>query len=171
MKQLTAAAVLSLAAALLGLLPFSRRDVAELKPVQTLVVETNEGGTVVLTADDNLRGEGPGWEAAVHHMETTCPGYLFLSTAKQVIFVGQASGLVPQVAADPRLRPAADVYLADGSVKPETATAYLKTRESRLTLNEIRTAALQATPFLLPYLQVNEDTLYLREENYDPAVS
>lgn len=171
MKQLALAAALTAAAALFGFLPFPRRDVAELKPVQTLVVELGEGGTVVLTADGGLWGEGAGWEQAVERMEQTCPGHLFLSTAEQVIFVEKAANLVPQAAADTRLRPAANIYLADRAPEPETATKYLKTRDGDLTLSKVRTSILQSLPFRLPSLQIDGDRIYFVEGSYDGTVS
>lgn len=163
MKPIVIIAVLVICASLLGVLPFSRHDVGELQPAQTLVVEQPEPGVVVLKSDGELQARGATWQEAVQQLYRQANGVLFLKTAEQIVFIAQAQSLLPQVAQDETLRPAAKAYLASGDVDPEQVTAYLKTRKGGVTLGRIRTAELEQMEYQVPRLYVQEEGLFLYE--------
>ena len=162
MKSVAVVLLLVIGASLLGVLPFERHDVSELQPAQTLVVEYLQEDQVRLSSDGGLTATGPDWTAAVEQLRRNAQGYLFLNTAERVIFVGRAVTLLPQVAADEVLRPAAQVYAVDQAISPDGATAYLKTRDGKLTLGQIRTKILEGETFTLPQIYSTKEGIYTR---------
>ena len=163
MKPIVIAAFLAICAALLGVLPFEHHDVGQLQPAQTLVVQQPEPGVVLLQSDQDLAAQGPSWQEAVEQLHRQATGILFLKTAERIIFVGPAQALLPLVADDETLRPAAKVYFAQQEVDPEQATEYLKTRDGGVTLGQVRTAAAERTDCSVPRIFASEEGIFAYE--------
>ena len=158
-------AILAAAAALLkvsGLLPFQTTDVAQLKPVEALVVSVEEGA-VVLQGGETI-GIGADWSTALEDLRHGAEGTLFLGTTEQVILCGKAVNLLEQVARSEDLRPGTMVVVCeDGQIDPEQAAAYLSAHNSGVTLGRVRAAMLRKESMLLTELAKTEGGLRLYE--------
>lgn len=143
-----------------SMLPFQRNDVAKLVPVEALVVSM-ERGTVVLNGGD-CQGRGKTWQEAWLDLQNSADGAVFLGTAEQVILVGAAANLLPQVAWNEQLRPAAVVCVSPGAAPdPKEAAAYLGAHNGGVTLQQVRTALLQEKTIELPVLVQTEGGMRL----------
>ena len=153
-----------LAALLIWLLPFQRRDVAQLIPVEALIVSV-EDGAVVLTGKD-CQGRGESWTEACEDLLQSGEGIVFLETAEQLILAADAVDLLPEAAESGLLRPAAMVCVAVGEVpEPEEAAAYLASHSSGVTLRQIQTAKARGKQLRLPVLINTEGGLRICETN------
>ena len=154
-----------LAAAVLGigsLLPFQSRDVGQLVPVETLVISLEEDQ--IQLNGGICEGKGKTWETAWQDLQDGAPGYVFLGTAEQVVFVGGAMRLLQQVAEANALRPAAHVCVSVGQKpKPEAITPFLRTHNSGLTLQQVRAAFKQGRELAMPVLEIKEGEMHLYE--------
>jgi len=152
-----------LCVALLGLsalLPFERNDVAKLVPVETLVVSV-ERETIVLDGGECM-GRGETWQKAWQDLLQSANGTVFLGTAEQIVLVGTAVNLLPQVVWNEQLRPAAVICVSPGPVPDlKKMTAYLGTHNAGVTLQQVRMALLQEEPVELPVLVETEGGLRL----------
>lgn len=124
MKRLMLFAAAVLAAALLGWLPASQKDVGTLLPVETLVLSLRDG-RLVLTGGENLEGTGLSWQETMEDLCATAPGKAFFGTTGQIVLSEGTAALLPDVLREPRLRPAARVFAGVGEAEPESATAFL----------------------------------------------
>ena len=137
-----------LLAALAGLTVLARfggtsTDASELRPVQALVIDTEEG-LVTLTADTGDTGRGVNLDAAFSDLRAGCAGKLFTQTAEHVIVTQKAWYLMPQVSVSGQLRPAAKLYRATGETKDaQAALEFLQAHPGNLTLSRARAALLQ----------------------------
>lgn len=152
-----------LCAALLGmsaLFPFERNDVAKLVPVETLVVSVN--GEMVMLNGGACLGCGETWQKAWQDLLQSAGGTVFLGTAEQVILVGAAVNLLPQVVWNEQLRPAAVLCVSPGP-EPDLkeAAAYLSAHDAGVTLQHVRMALLQNETIDLPVLVETEGGLRL----------
>ena len=145
MKDLKKLAILL--AALAGLTVLARfggtsTDASELRPVQALVIDTEEG-LVTLTADTGDTGRGVNLDAAFSDLRAGCAGKLFTQTAEHVIVTQKAWYLMPQVSVSGQLRPAAKLYRATGETKDaQAALEFLQAHPGNLTLSRARAALL-----------------------------
>jgi hypothetical protein len=159
-KRLCVLVILAAALRMTGLLPFETRDVAQLKPVEAVVISVDQG-EIVLRGEE-CTGRGISWEAAWEDLKRGAAGDLFLGTAEQIILVGEASELLSQVAWSERLRPAAMVCACVGEAPdPEEAARYLSAHNSGLTLQKVRAMLLRQEPVRLPLLVNTEGGLRL----------
>ena len=134
-------------AALAGLTVLARfgatsTDASELRPVQALVIDT-EDGLVTLTADTGDTGRGANLDTAISDLRAGCAGKLFTQTAEHVIVTQKAWYLMPQVSVSGQLRPAAKLYRAAGDTKDaQGALEFLQAHPGDLTLSRARAALL-----------------------------
>ena len=152
MKKWICVLLLCGAAVVLGRsMPFARHDVAQLVPVEALVVSL-ENGTIVLDGGD-CRGTGATWEDAWEDLLHGAEGTAFLSTTEYIVLSGGAVNLLPKVAWSEELRPAAAVCTSLGNIPEADKTAkYLSAHPSDVTLNHVRAALLQEERIQLPVL-------------------
>ena len=131
-------------------------DAAELRPVQALVIDTQEG-LVTLTADTGDVGRGVNLNAAFSDLRAGCAGKLFTQTAEHVIVTQKAWYLMPQVSVSGQLRPAAKLYRAAGETRDvRAALAFLQAHPGDLTLSRARAALLQNETPEAPVLAYTE---------------
>lgn len=160
MKRLILFILAAAALGFAGLLPFERRDVAALEPLEALVV-SNHQGYVVLDGG-SCRGVGRTFDQALEDLRQSGEGTVFLGTVSQVILTGQAVDLLPEVVKTPDLRPAAALAAARGTAPdPETAAAYLSAHDPGLTIQQVRTAIVRGQRVSLPVLAETEGGLRL----------
>lgn len=159
--------LISLAAVVLrstGLLPFESRDVAQLVPVEALVVSV-EDGTVFLDGGGCL-GIGQNWEQALEDLRQSTDGEVFLGAADHVVLCGDAVGLLQQVANSDALRPAASVCVCpDGIVDAKTAAAYLGAHDGGVKLQQVLALQFRPGKLKLPELIETQGGLRLYEAN------
>lgn len=160
MKRIVLFLLLAAALRMSGLLPFESRDVAQLVPVEALVVSL-DGRTVVLNGGE-AEGRGAGWSEALEDLEQSAGGAVFLSTAEQIVLTGQAVALLPEIVGSGSLRPAAMVCYAPGEPPdPAEAADYLSAHSGQLTVQRIQAAMLQGETVTLPRLVETEGGLRL----------
>ena len=92
--------------------PAASNELGGLIPVETLVV--SRAGTSVCVRGGAVRGTGADWAAALDDLHATAPGTVFLETAERVIVAEDAAGVLPDLLADTRLRPSAQLYFLRG---------------------------------------------------------
>lgn len=164
-KKLMVLAVLAAALRISGLLPFQSSDVAELVPVQALVVSMEEGG-VVLDGGDCL-GVGSDWEAAWEDLRLGAGGHVFLGTVDHVILCGEAVELLPRVLESAVLRPAASVCVSpEGVPNAKLAAEYLAAHDGGITLQQVRALQLRPGQIELPRLVETQEGLRLYEQEH-----
>lgn len=160
-KRLLLLAVLAAVLRISGLLPFESSDVAQLNPVETLVISL-DGETVTISGGDCV-GIGESWETALADLRLAAEGTLFLGTAEQVVLCGQAKTLLEEIAAGDDLRPAAAVVWTAEIVEEKTAAAYLSAHHGGVTLQQVRAALQRGGSIPLPVLIQTEGGLRLYE--------
>ena len=145
-----------------GLLPFQSSDVAELIPVQALIV-SQSGGNVVLDGGE-CRGIGSDWDSAWEDLKESAAGRVFLQTADHVILCGDAVSLLQEVVESGAFRPAASVCVCPDFVPEAQAAAdYLQAHSSSVTLQQVQALQLREGKLSLPYLRRTEGGLRLDE--------
>lgn len=143
-----------------GWLPFQSSDVAQLVPIETLVVSLDDGW-VILDGGEAL-GRGKNWEEAWEDLHHGADGRVFLGTVEQVVMSGAAVELLSDAAWNEEIRPAAAVCTSLGSTPdPEEATAYLSAHNGGVTLQQVRVALLKQETIKLPVLVQTEGGLRL----------
>ena len=143
-----------------GLLPFRSSDVAELIPVQALVV-SQSGSNVVLDGGE-CRGIGSDWDSAWEDLKESAEGRVFLQTADHVILCGDAVSLLREVVESGAFRPAASVCVSPDFVpEAEEVAAYLDAHSGRTTLQQVQTLQLREGKITLPRLRQTEGGLRL----------
>lgn len=159
-KRIGILAFLAAVAGMTALLPFESSDVAQLVPVEALVVSMDQGEVVL--DGGACQGRGETWDAAWQDLKRGAEGNVFLGTAEQVILTGAAVDLLPQAAWCEELRPAAVICVSPGPApEPEEAAAYLSAHNGGVTLQQVRAALLQEQPVELPVLVETEGGLRL----------
>lgn len=160
MKRIVLFLLFAAALRMSGLLPFESRDVAQLVPVEALVVSL-EGKTVVLDGGE-AKGRGESWSEALADLEQSAGGAVFLSTAEQIVLTGRTMALLPEIVSCSSLRPAAVVCFAPGEPPdPAEVSEYLSAHDGQQTIQRIRTALLQGETVTLPCLLETEGGLRL----------
>ena len=143
-----------------GVLPFESSDVAQLVPVQALVVST-ANGNVVLDGGQCL-GVGRNWDRAWEDLQQSAVGHVFLGTAEHIVLCADAIELLPHVVKNRVLRPAAAVCVCPDSVpKAEDVAAYLSAHPGGVTLQQVRALQLRTGAVKLPRLMQTEGGLRL----------
>ena len=143
-----------------GLLPFESRDVAQLVPVQALVI-SQSADNVVLDGGD-CRGIGTDWDSAWEDLQNSADGRVFLQTADHVILCGDAVSLLRQVVESGAFRPAASVCVCPDSVpSADEAAAYLQAHHGGVTLQQVQALQLRQGELTLPRLRQTEGGLRL----------
>lgn len=143
-----------------SVLPFQSSDVAQLVPVETLVVSMDQG-EVVLNGGA-CQGRGATWQEAWSDLQKGAAGTVFLGTAEQVVLTGGAAELLPDAAWCEGLRPAATVCVCPGPApEPEEAAAYLGAHNGGVTLQSVQAALLAGEAIELPVLINGEGGLRL----------
>lgn len=160
MKRLLLFILLAAALGFAGLLPFERRDVAALEPLEALVVSENQD--YVVLDGGSCRGLGRTFSQALEDLHKSGEGTVFLGTVSQVILADSAVKLLPEVVKTPELRPAAALTAARGMTPdPEAAAAYLSAHHPGLTIQQMRTAIVRGQRVTLPVLAETEGGLRL----------
>lgn len=150
-KKLVVLAALAVVLRVTGLLPFQSSDVAELVPVQALVVSM-ENGKVFLDGGGCL-GVGTDWESALEDLNQSAEGHVFLGTADHVVLCGEAVSLLQQIARSEALRPAASLCVCpDGVIDAKSAAEYLNAHDGGVTLRQMRALQLRPGAVELPEL-------------------
>ena len=143
-------------ASLCGFLPWTRSDAAELLPVETLLVDINEG-SVRLTAADGLEGNGVDLAEAMEDMRSQAPGELFFGQVSRVIASDRAVRLLADAAEDGLLRLNTAVYHC---VTAATLAATLQDLEPYWQANEQRGSLTT----LLEFCADGTRPIYINEE-------
>ena len=151
--------VLAVALRFLGLLPFRSSDVAELVPIQALVISV-EDGQIYLDGGDRL-GVGADWESAWEDLQNSGKGHVFLGTVDHVIVCGEAISLLPQIVESRILRPAASVCSAQDVPNAKLAAEYLSAHDGVITLQQLRALRLRPGEVRLPRLVETQGGLRL----------
>ena len=160
MKRFVCLALAAAAVKISGLLPFESRDVAQLVPVEALVVSV-EQGAVKLDGGD-CRGCGADWDEALEDLRRGADGTVFLGTAEQVVVAESAIGLLPDVIRCEALRPAAVLCVCRGEIpSAKEAAAYLSAHNAGMTLRRVQALMLEGRGVELPVLQKTEGGLRL----------
>jgi len=159
-RKLAWVAVLAAALGAGRIFPFESSDVAQLVPIQALVVSAQDG-KVVLDGGP-CRGIGADWNSAWQDLQQSAEGHVFLGTADHVVLCGTAVELLPHVVKNKTLRPAASVCVCrDGVPKAEDAAAYLSAHSGGVTLQQVRALQLRTGSVRLPELVHAEGGLRL----------
>ena len=122
-----------------GLLPFRAHDVAQLLPVETVIV-TRDGGQYCVDIGAGVRAVGRTLSEALDRLQEQVSGVLFFQTAEQVIVTEAAADAIPAVAEQARFRPAAGLYSSPEAPDAHAVSDYLKTRSASLTVGEAKAA-------------------------------
>ena len=147
-------------AAAAAAMPFERNDVAQLVPVEALVIFI-EDGELVLDGGD-CQGRGKTWETAWRDLKQSAEGTVFLSTAEVVVLSGAAVEVLRDIAWNEELRPAAELYAGLGkTLDPEKVAKYLSAHHAGVPLHQARTALLENRKIILPVLVETEGGLRL----------
>ena len=142
-NKISIALLSAASAACLCMLPRTGTDAAKLLPAQILVVAQEEG-QVVVNSDNGVSGAGATLSDALDAMRQSADGTLFLDTAEHIVLLQSAQALLPAVAWQPQLRPAAKLYLARVNVlSAEDCVDFLRAHSGKTTLADVRAALLR----------------------------
>lgn len=136
MKRVAVFLMVCVLASILKLLPWERADVANLLPIETLVVDY-ENGRVILKAAEGNCGEGESLKAAMDDMTANAPGELFYGQVARIIVGPNADWVLQAAAKQSLLRLNVAVYQA---VETEQLVETLEELEPRLRAQERRGA-------------------------------
>lgn len=152
MKKLFVCTLLIAGAVYLGLLPFKAHDVAELLPVETVVV-TRAGDQYRVDIGAGVRAIGKTLSEALDRLKEQVSGFVFFQTAEQVIVGEDAADAARAAITEPRFRPAAGIYLSpEPDPDANAISKYLKTRPAALTLGEAKARLARGETLWLPRL-------------------
>lgn len=163
MKKLLLFAAAVAAAGLLGWLPAEPRALGDLLVVEALVA-SEENGVVTVDGGKGLMGRGGTWAEAVDDLRQTANGDAFLDTAGHILLKEEAMGRLDEVLDDRRLRPAARVYLAQGSPTADGVVEFLRSRQGSVTIRDLQAAWLEGRTVTLPVLREEEGRYRLAED-------
>ena len=155
MRAIISLILVLLVCALAGWLPFESHDVAELEPVQTLLL-TAEQGKLCLQAEGGECGTGASWDEAVQSFLETSDGAVFLQTAETVILKGDLPAATQAVVEARTLRPATGVYYTQAELDLEQITEYLHLRGARCTVSKLRAFRLAGLDAAVPRLALRQ---------------
>ena len=117
---------------------------------------------VLLTCDHGVSGRGESFSAALDDLERSAPGALFLDTAEHLVLASGAWDLAREAVECGRFRPAAKLYLGQGTLPEEQAlAAYLRAHPGRVTLAQLQAALLRQENVIPPRLICREGRMHL----------
>lgn len=149
----------ALAAAKL-IMPFQSSDVAQLVPVEALVV-TWDQGQVRLEGGDCC-GVGASWSEAVQDLKQGAKGKAFLATVEQVVLCADARELLLQVAQEQSLRPAATVCVGTiPAPDPKEVAKFSAKKDTAVTLQQVCAVVQRGEKVELPVLANTQGGLRL----------
>ena len=152
MKKLCIVVLILAGLAYFGLLPFEAHDVAELLPVETVLI-TKAGDAYRVDIGAGVRAVGRTLREALDRLKEEVTGFVFFQTAEQVIVREDALDVLPEAESEPRFRPAAGLYRTDLTDPDLSAVSrYLKTRHTGLTLGRALAETGVEAPLLPPKL-------------------
>ena len=123
-------------------LPFRGSDVAELLPVETVIVSRSGPGFVV-DAGVGVLGRGGTAAAALKTLREEASVELFFRTAEQIVITESAADSLAEVVWQQDFRPGAGVYLTPVETPDAEAIGrYLAAHDSNTTLTDVRAALL-----------------------------
>lgn len=154
MQKLWLLLALTVALSVFGLSPFQTTDIAQLAPVQTMVISATRT-QVRVDCGQKLTGQGPDLAAALADLKAGAEGNVFLGTAQQIVVTGHPS-VWAQLLAIPELRPAARLYQADTPPSADAVTAFLLQHKRQTTLLDLRAAQLYGEHITVPCLTQGE---------------
>lgn len=142
-------------AACLWMVSATGADAAKLLPTQVLVIGM-EDGQVRVRSDTRAAGSGASLSQALVQLERSAEGRLFLDTAEHIVLEQGAQELVEQVVVQERFRPAAKLYLMQGSAEPTKLAAFLQAHPGSVRLVQARALLLRAEQLVLPRIEIDE---------------
>ena len=114
-----------------GFMPFDGTDIAELHPVEVLIVSRN-GNDLILETDSGMHGTGKGVQEALLDLKNSTSGNIFLDTVNYLLV---APDCVDKIASLwDYIRPACQVYSFKGEGEYSKIGKYLKTHPSEATV-------------------------------------
>ena len=147
MKKLLVPALILLA---LLCAPFTRQDISELLPVQTLSLSRSDG-VYCLQTDSGYYGRGGTLARALADLHRCAPGV-----------VEQACVMaLPELIRLQVLRPATQVYVSLRAVSAPDAGDFLSRHSSAVTLSRVQAGLLRGEPAVLPELRGGEGRYWL----------
>lgn len=123
------------ALALLARFPFQKSDVAQLRPVEVLMVSASEGVVTTQTDTGDL-GMGDTLRASLEDLKKTTAGEIFFDTADYLLVTEESVPLLEELAEV--MRPGCGVCRISGEVDVTATAKYLASKKSGLTLREYR---------------------------------
>lgn len=115
--------------------PARGTDVAELQPVELMMVSV-ENENVVLETDTNDVGKGENLERALENLKESAPGSIFLDTVEFLVVQDSAAEYLPQLI--DLLRPGTTGCFTAERIDPEKAAEYLSAHKPSVTLRAVR---------------------------------
>lgn len=150
---------MALAAAKL-VMPFESSDVAQLVPVEALVV-TWKQGQVRLEGGDCC-GVGASWNEAIQDLKQGAKGKAFLATVEQVVLCADAREFLMQVARERALRPAAVVCVGTlPAPDPKEVAQLPANKKTAVTLQQVCAMEQRGEKIDLPVLANTQGGLRL----------
>ena len=163
MRKLLRWAALALVLGALGLLPFRAADVAELLPVKTIVV-SRAGEDYVIDVGAGVRSLGATLREALDALSERVSGKVFFGTAEQVVGTEEAAAVLPELAEQSVIRPAAGLCLSpERDLDPEAVGEYLAAHPPGCTVLTLRAALAAGEQPRLPRLVRSEGGYRIRE--------
>ena len=157
MKKLLVPALILLA---LLCAPFTRQDISELLPVQTLSL-SRSGGVYCLQTDSGYYGRGGTLARALADLHRCAPGVVELATARQLVVEQACVTALPELIRLQVLRPATQVYVSPRAVSAPDAGDLFSRHSSAVTLSRVQAGLLRGEPAVLPELRGAEGRYWL----------
>lgn len=123
----------AVALAMLGLSPFRGMDIGKLSPVQTVWL-TEDKGQICMQTDTGDFGIGADVKEALHNLNKSAAGIVFLETADYLVIEAGREVLLEQAIAV--FRPSCRVCAAEQLSDLNQATDFLRTHEPIITLRQ-----------------------------------
>ena len=131
---------------LTGAIPFRGHDIAALRPVKTVFVES-DGGQIRITADTGDMGVGGDWASAMADMEKTSTGMIFQGTIACILL--ENGETLPQILENDTLNPNCVVCRAESGLDLTGAGAYLDIHSPDSSLRQLRAEGTGILPVLV----------------------
>jgi hypothetical protein len=116
---------------LAGLLPFDGTDIAKLHPVEVLAV-SRKGDAYVLQTDSGMKGVGKNVEEALHDLQLSTAGNIFLDTANYLLISPDCADVIMPLWNC--IRPACQVYYYECEGIYAEIGRYLESHPSQATV-------------------------------------
>lgn len=161
MKKLWLLLLLALGLAMYRQIPFQSADIADLLPVETIVIHAADMNYQV-SCDVQLAGHGRSLVQALEDLTKSAPGNVFLATAQQIVVCG-TDEVWHQLAQLKTLRPNARIYQAEYPPGAESVREFLLAHKSDVTILELRAAEMYGLELCVPRLVQEEGRYQLAE--------